>query len=56
LDPKWGKGWVRLGEALEASGAQVDEIKRIYEKAVELVEEGRMRNGKDAHLALLGER
>jgi len=43
LDPKWGKGWVRLGEALEANGASAVEIKAAYEKALELIEEGRMR-------------
>ena len=46
---------MRLGEALEASGAPLDEIKRIYEKAVEFLEEGRMRNGKDIYLVALAE-
>ena len=45
LDPKWAKGWVRLGEALQASGATKDEIKSTYEKGLELAEEGRIKNG-----------
>jgi hypothetical protein len=37
---------VRLGEALEANGAQLDKIKAPCEKGLELIDEGRMRNGK----------
>ena len=45
LDPKWGKGWVRLGDALLDHGAQMEEVKASYVKGLELIQEGGMRNG-----------
>ncbi|KAL8293661.1 hypothetical protein RQP46_000362 [Phenoliferia psychrophenolica] len=37
LEPKWGKGWVRLGEALEQLG-QLKEAAEAFTKASELAE------------------
>ncbi|KAK4706185.1 hypothetical protein P7C70_g35, partial [Phenoliferia sp. Uapishka_3] len=37
LEPKWGKGWVRLGEALEAAG-ELEPSANAFAKAVELAE------------------
>jgi hypothetical protein len=45
LDAKWGKGWVRLGDALLDHGARVEEVKAAYGKALELIHEGGMRKG-----------
>lgn len=62
LAPKWGKGWVRLGEALSAESKGEESVK-AFEKAVEtsdgLVKTGeffqrRETGGKDADAIIVG--
>lgn len=45
VDPNWGKGWVRLGDALLAHGAPKDQVRAPYQKAVELIQDRGLRNG-----------
>ena len=47
LEPKWGKGWVRLGEALEAK-EQLEEAVEAFTQAGEL-SEGLVKTGEPVH-------
>lgn len=51
LDPQWGKGWIRLGDALAA--ARPDDkaaIREAYTKAVRTLEPGKMKTETEAKL------
>lgn len=52
LQPAWGKGHVRLGEALLAVGGRVDEARAAFEQAVKTSEGAVKKQAEDKVLAL----
>ncbi|KAJ7578383.1 thioredoxin-domain-containing protein [Mycena floridula] len=54
IDPSWGKGWVRLGDALVAHGAPQDEAKEAYKKALELIKDPSMVSEIQSKMTRLG--